>query len=113
MTKGIEANERTAIELSVYMRTLNFLTTYDQVSVPALAGAENILLRVAPVIKAYRSDLRRPNWASVKHIAAIDDAFDPVPTSAIVQCDAHRRGGRGRELAPQDARAEADWRRGR
>ena len=81
MTKGIEASERTAIELSVYMRTLIFLTTYDQVNVPALAGAENILLRVAQVVEAYRSDPRRPNWASVKHIAAIDDAFDPVPTS--------------------------------
>ena len=81
MTKGIEASERTAIELSVYMRTLHYLATYDQVNVPSLAGAENILLRVAQVVEAYRSDPRRPNWASVRHIAAIDDAFDPVPSS--------------------------------
>jgi hypothetical protein len=81
VTKGIEATERTAIELSVYMRTLHHLATYDQVNVPALAGAENILLRVAQVVEAYRSDPKRPNWASVRHISAIDDAFDPVPTS--------------------------------
>ena len=72
MTKGIESNERTAIELSVYMRALNFLTTYDQVNAPALAGAENNLLRVAQIREAYRSDPTRPNWASDKHIAAIE-----------------------------------------
>ena len=81
MSKGIEATERTAIELSVYMRTLNFLATYDQVNIPALAGAENILLRVAQIVEAYRSDPKRPNWASVRHISGLDDAFDPVPSS--------------------------------
>ena len=43
----------------------------------AIAGAENVLLRVAQIIEAYRTDPKRPNLFAVKHITATDDAFDP------------------------------------
>ena len=80
-SKGLESSERTTIEMTVHMRTLHYLSSYDQLNIGAIAGAENVLLRVAQIVEAYRSDPRRPNWASVKHITATDDAMDPLPSS--------------------------------
>lgn len=81
MSRGLESGERTTIEMTVHMRTLHFLSTYDQLSMGAIAGAENVMLRVAQIVEAYRSDPKRPNWASVKHITATDDPMDPIPTT--------------------------------
>ena len=81
MSRGLEPSERTTIEMTVHMRTLHFLSTYDQLNMGAIAGAENVMLRVAQIVEAYRSDPKRPNWAAVKHITATDDPMDPIPTS--------------------------------
>ena len=81
MSRGLESGERTTIEMTVRMRTLHFLSTYDQLNMGAIAGADNVMLRVAQIVEAYRSDPKRPNWAAVKHITATDDPMDPIPTT--------------------------------
>ena len=63
------------------MRSIHYLATFDQINLGASAAAENILLRVAQIVEAYRSDPKRPNWAAVKHISGFNDAMDPVPSS--------------------------------
>jgi hypothetical protein len=63
------------------MRSIHYLATYDQINLGASAAAENMLLRVAQIVEAYRSDPKLPNWAAVKHISGLDDAMDPVPSS--------------------------------
>ena len=78
---GIEPTERTAIEFGVHMRSIHYLATYDRINLGASAAAENILLRVAQIVQAYRSAPKRPNWAAVKHISGLDDAMDPLPSS--------------------------------
>ena len=70
-----------AIELGVHMRSIRYLAAYDQINLGASAAAETILLRVAQIVEAYRSDPKRPNCAAVKHISGLDDAMDPVPSS--------------------------------
>ena len=80
-SRGIEPTGWTAIELGVHMRSIHDLATYDQINFGANACAENILLRVAQIVEAYRSDSKRPNWAAVKHISGLDDATESVPSS--------------------------------
>ena len=77
-SRGIEPTDRRPSSLVCACARFHYMATYDQLNIGASTAAENTLLRVARIVEAYRSDPKRPNWASVKHLSGLDDAMDPV-----------------------------------
>jgi hypothetical protein len=106
-SKGVEAHERTAHEMSTLLRAVWYFGVYDQYNVGASAGMETLLRRVAQITEAYRHDATRPSWTAVRHFGGSVDAMDPVPLSlrafnakrAKEEADVENHRFRGKGLA--------------
>ena len=97
-------HERTAIEVSMIVRALQYLGTYDQLNLPCLAGAEVLCQRLAQLIEAYAGgDRFAPNYRAVKHFTMESSAAQIVPSA--LRNYAHRKSKEKHDMEALRSRA--------
>jgi hypothetical protein len=101
---GMGRHERTAIEVAMIVRTLQYLGTYDQLNLPCLAGAEVLCQRLAQLIEAYAGgDRSSPNYRAVKHFTMESSAAQMVPSA--LRNYAHRKSKEEHDMEALRSRA--------
>ena len=101
---GMNRHERTAIEVSMIVRALQYLGTYDQLNLPCLAGAEVLCQRLAQLIEAYAvGDRSAPNYRAVKHFTMESSAAQIVPSA--LRNYAHRKSKEEHDMEALRSRA--------
>ncbi len=104
-------NNRSIKEHAVLCRSLHYLTTYDQVQTPNLAGAEVINLRRSLIEAAHRVRPEQPDWTGAEDYMGESMAAD----GALINPDrvnyvATRQGARAKiQEASRRAREESAW----
>ena len=97
-------HERTAIEVSMIVRSLSYMGTYDQLNLPCLASAEVLCQRLAQLIEAYAGgDRSAPNYRAVKHFTLESSAAQIVPPA--LRSYAHRKSKEEHDMEALRTRA--------
>ena len=101
---GMNRHERTAVEVSMIVRALQYLGTHDQLNLPCLAGAEVLCQRLAQLIEAYAGgDRSAPNYRAVKHFTMESSAAQIVPSA--LRNYAHRKSKEEHDMEALRSRA--------